>query len=125
MSKGEVGAPAAFVLAAGLGTRLRPLTDLLPKPLIPVFHKPLLTFAFDSLLAAGVGTLALNTHHLPEVFTSLFGSDPTYVDRHLKFFHEPLLLDTGGGMRNAKSALEQSTFFLFNGDILADLALKD
>ena len=45
-------APAAFVLAAGLGTRLAPLTHILPKPLVPVFHKPLLTFAFDSLIEA-------------------------------------------------------------------------
>ncbi len=117
--------PAAFVLAAGLGTRLRPLTDILPKPLVPLFHKPLLTFALDSLIAAGVGTLALNTHHLPETFTEVFGSTPFYRDRPLETFHEPLLLDTGGGIRNARSALGESTFFLYNGDILADLPLAD
>ena len=118
-----MSAPAAFVLAAGLGTRLAPLTDILPKPLVPVFHKPLLTFAVDSLLAAGVGTLALNTHHLPETFSGAFGDKPAYRDRSLRIFHEPLLLDTGGGIRNARSALGDSTFFLYNGDILADLPL--
>ena len=116
-------APAAFVLAAGLGTRLAPLTDILPKPLVPVFHKPLLTFALDSLIKAGVGSLALNTHHLPETFTPVFGSDPSYRDRPLRFFHEPLLLDTGGGIRNARPALGEETFLLYNGDILADLPL--
>lgn len=118
-------APSAFVLAAGLGTRLAPLTDLLPKPLVPVFHKPLLTFALDSLIAAGVGSLALNTHHLPEAFPRFFGTDPVYRDHPLHLFHEPLLLDTGGGIRNARPALGESAFFLYNGDILADLPLGE
>lgn len=117
--------PAAFVLAAGLGTRLAPLTDLLPKPLVPVFHKPLLTFALDSLIAAGVESLALNTHHLAEAFPRFFGEEPLYRDRPLHLFHEPLLLDTGGGIRNARPALGESTFFLYNGDILADLPLGE
>ena len=120
-----MAAPAAFVLAAGLGTRLRPLTDTIPKPLVPLFHKPLLTFALDSLIAAGVGTLALNTHHLPGAFTQVFGTLPIYREHPLQIFHEPLLLDTGGGIRNARSALGESTFFLYNGDILADLPLVE
>jgi NDP-sugar pyrophosphorylase family protein len=119
------GPPAAFILAAGLGTRLAPITDFLPKPLVPMFHKPLLTFALDSLMAAGVGTLALNTHHLPHCFTEVLGAEPSYRERPLHLFHEPLLLDTGGGIRNARSALEEKTFFLYNGDILADLPLAD
>ena len=65
-------APAAFILAAGLGTRLAPLTDLLPKPLVPVFQKPLLTFALDSVIAAGFGEIAFNTHHLPGAFAEAF-----------------------------------------------------
>jgi len=117
--------PAAFVLAAGLGKRLRPLTDKLPKPLVPIFHKPLVTFALDSLIAAGAGTLALNTHYHPESFAETFGTNPTYRGRSLQIFHEPLLLDTGGGMRNARVALGEKTFFLYNGDILADLPLID
>jgi NDP-sugar pyrophosphorylase family protein len=120
-----MNAPAAFVLAAGLGTRLRPLTDLLPKPLIPVFHKPLITFALDSLMAAGAGTLVLNTHHLPETFAEVFGVKPSYREREVQLFHEPELLDTGGGMRNARSSLGEATFFLYNGDILADLPLAE
>ena len=119
------GAPAAFVLSAGLGTRLAPLTDLLPKPLIPVFHKPLVTFALDALIAAGVGDIALNTHHLPETFPGVFGEAPAYRGRPLRFFHEPLLLDTGGGIRNARPALGNEAFLLHNGDILADLPLAD
>jgi NDP-sugar pyrophosphorylase family protein len=117
--------PAAFILAAGLGTRLAPLTELLPKPLIPVFHKPLLTFALDSLIASGFGPLSLNTHYLPEAFEETFGKEPSYRSRSLRLFHEPLLLDTGGGIRNARSALGEGTFLVYNGDILGDLPLKE
>ena len=115
----------AFILAAGLGTRLRPLTDVLPKPLVPLLHRPLVTYAMDALVAAGVGTIALNTHHLPGAFSETFGTDPSYRDHPLRLFHEPLLLDTGGGIRNARAALDRSTFFLYNGDILAELPLAD
>jgi NDP-sugar pyrophosphorylase family protein len=61
----------AFVLGAGLGTRLRPLTDSRPKPLVPVFNKPLITFAFDHLLHAGVQKFVVNTHHRPEAYERL------------------------------------------------------
>lgn len=120
-----MSSPAAFILAAGLGTRLAPLTDLLPKPLVPVFHKPLLTFAFDSVIAAGFGEIAFNTHHLPGAFTAEFGFEPVYRGRKLRAFHEPLLLDTGGGIRNARPALGKETFLVYNGDILAELPLGD
>jgi len=116
-------APAAFVLSAGLGTRLAPLTDVLPKPLVPVFHKPLLTFALDALMASGFGNLALNTHPLPGAFADVFGADPHYRGRALRVFHEPRLLDTGGGMRNAREAFGGKSFLVYNGDILADLPL--
>ena len=62
----------AFVLAAGLGTRLRPLTDDLPKPLIPIFQKPLITFALDQLISAGVNKFVINTHRYPELFRDFF-----------------------------------------------------
>lgn len=120
-----MSSPSAFILAAGLGTRLAPLTDMLPKPLVPVFHKPLLTFALDSLLAAGFGSLALNTHHLPDAFPDAFGEDPSYRGHSLRLFHEPRLLDTGGGIRNARPALGEGTFLVYNGDILGDLPLAD
>ena len=62
----------AFVLGAGLGTRLRPLTEDLPKPLIPIFQKPLITFALDHLIAAGVESFVINTHHRAPAFQELF-----------------------------------------------------
>jgi len=115
----------AFVLAAGLGTRLRPLTDQLPKPLIPVGRKPLITFAFDHLIAeAGVEEFIVNTHHRAEGFQTAF-PDTRYRGRPLHFRHEPVLLDTGGGIRNIADLLgtQPETLLVYNGDILTDLPI--
>jgi len=117
--------PAAFVLSAGLGTRLAPLTGILPKPLVPVFGKPLVTFALDNLITVGISSIALNTHHLPDAFSRVFGARPLYREHHLQLFHEPLLLDTGGGICNARGAMGDAPFFLYNGDILADPPLVE
>ncbi len=117
----------AFVLGAGLGTRLRPLTDQLPKPLIPLFGKPLVTFAFDHLLSAGADRFVVNTHHLPGRYAEVFGvanSTGTYRARRIDFRHESLLLDTGGGIKNAEDLLcGAENFVCYNGDILTDLPL--
>ena len=116
----------AFVLGAGLGTRLRPLTDSRPKPLVPVFNKPLITFAFDHLLHAGVGKLVVNTHHRPEAYGSLLGAShgrADYRGREVFFRHEPVLLETGGGIKNAADLLGDEPFLVYNGDVLADFPL--
>src|ERR1700716_2455454 len=89
----------AFVLGAGLGTRLRPLTDDLPKPLVPIFHKPLITFALDHLIDIGIRKIFINTHRLPEVFVKAF-PESSYFGTPLTFIHEPVLLETGGGVKN-------------------------
>ncbi len=113
----------AFVLGAGLGTRLRPLTDRLPKPLVPIFGKPLIVWAFDSLLAAGAREFIVNTHHLPDTYNAEF---PVGIHRGapLTFRHEPVLLETGGGIRNICDLIRHYPFAVYNGDILADLPLR-
>ena len=116
----------AFVLAAGLGTRLRPLTDQLPKPLIPIGHKPLITFAFDHLMAdAGVTEFIVNTHHLAETYATAFPNG-SYRGCPVQFRYEPALLDTGGGIKNIADLLGPSpeTFIVYNGDILTDLPIQ-
>ena len=116
----------AFVLAAGLGTRLRPLTDQLPKPLIPVGYKPLITFAFDHLIAdAGVEEFIVNTHHLADQYPLAF-PEGSYRGRPLCFRHEPTLLDTGGGIKNIADLLgpPPETLLVYNGDILTDLPIR-
>lgn len=112
----------AFVLGAGLGTRLRPLTDQLPKPLIPVLRRPLITYAFDQLLASGVNELIVNTHHLPEKYLETF-PDLTYQEASITFRHEPVLLETAGGIANIADFVGNEPFLVFNGDILTDLPL--
>ena len=134
----------AFVLGAGLGTRLRPLTDDLPKPLVPIFQKPLITFALDHLIELDVTKFFVNTHHQPERFAEIFGRDgspsrppgvfgapggralPTrgnYRDFDIHFFHEPELLETAGGIANIADSLGEGPLLVYNADILTDLPL--
>ena len=108
----------AFVLGAGLGTRLRPLTDFLPKPLVPLFHKPLAEWAVEACEAAGCGRFAINTHHLPEMWKG-FGAG-----RDVTFFHEPVLLDTGGGLKNIEGWVDDGSLLVHNGDIFSSMDLK-
>jgi mannose-1-phosphate guanylyltransferase len=110
----------AFVLGAGLGTRLRPLTDDLPKPLIPIFQKPLITFALDHLCGLGVESFVINTHHRAAQFDSL---GETYAGRPLCLVHEPVLLGTGGGLKNVEGLLREEPFIVYSGDILTDFDL--
>ena len=80
----------ALVLGAGLGTRLRPLTDVLPKPLLPIFGKHLVTFAIDHLRQVGIEKIWVNTHHLHQIFEVL-ASDQRYKD--VEFVFEPEILE--------------------------------
>jgi len=112
----------AFVLAAGLGKRLRPLTDDLPKPLIPIFQKPLITFVLDHLINAGVNRFVINTHRRPESFRSFFDRGD-YAGAPVTLVHEPELLETGGGIKNAEGCLGSDPFVTYSGDILTDVNL--
>jgi mannose-1-phosphate guanylyltransferase len=113
------GITQAFVLGAGLGTRLRPLTEDLPKPLVPIFHKPLITFALDHLIDTGVRRFIVNTHKLPNEFDALAG----YRECEIKFVNEPVLLETGGGIKNVERDLGDAPFVTYSGDILTDVDL--
>ena len=113
----------AFVLGAGLGTRLKRLTQARPKPLVPVAGRPLITHAFDHLLGAGVERLVINTHHCAEVYGTVFPGS-VYRGAGLTFRHEPGLLETGGGIKNVEDLLSGEPFVVYNGDILATLPLE-
>jgi mannose-1-phosphate guanylyltransferase len=113
----------AFVLGAGLGERLRPLTDQLPKPLIPVFHRPLITYAFDHLMAAGIREFVVNTHHLPAEYARAF-PEGSYRGAPISFRDEsPVRLETAGGIANVRDLLGNEPFIVYNGDILTNLPL--
>ena len=113
----------AFVLGAGLGTRLRPLTDELPKPLVPIFQKPLITFALDHLIDIGIDKFFINTHRLPEIFTSAFPEN-RYSGIDLTLVNEPVLLETGGGIKNIEAQLGSEPFITYSGDVLTDVPLR-
>ena len=113
----------AFVLGAGLGTRLRPLTETTPKPLIPIFNKPLITFALDHLISVGVKSFVINTHRLAEQFGQHFGGGK-YYGHDVTLVHEPDLLETGGGIKNAERFLKHEPFITYSGDILSDVNLQ-
>ncbi len=113
----------AFVLGAGLGKRLRPLTDDLPKPLVPIFQKPLITFALDHLIDIGVKSSIINTHKLPDVFQRFF-SQNDYEGHAIKLVNEPVLLETGGGIKNVEAALGAKPFITYSSDILTDIDLQ-
>jgi mannose-1-phosphate guanylyltransferase len=113
----------AFILGAGLGTRLRPLTENLPKPLVPIGNKPLVTFAMEHLEAVGVREIMINTHHAAQRWSEFF-PEKKYRNLHLSFRHEPILLDTGGGLKNVEDFFpKKSTFIIYNGDILSTLPI--
>lgn len=112
----------AFVLGAGMGLRLRPLTEQKPKPLVPVFQKPLITFALDHLRALGIESFCINTHRLAAQFEDFF-AERTYDGVPVRLLHEPELLETGGGIKNAEEALRPEPFLVYSGDILTDIEL--
>jgi len=108
----------AMLVTAGFGTRLSPLTDLMPKPAVPVANRPLAWFALDHLYRSGVRDLVLNTHHL----AAALESEVTRFappDLRLRFVYEPEILGTGGGVRNAWSRpVAGETFLVMNGKVI-------
>lgn len=105
-----------MILAAGYGTRLRPVTYTLPKPMVPLCNLPLIAWAVESYLKAGVQDLVVNLHHLPEPIERYL-RDRYDGEARFYFSYEEQILGTGGGVRRVRSALEKDeAFFLVNGD---------
>jgi len=103
-----------MVLAAGLGTRLRPLTFELPKPMVPMLDRPVLAHIVDLLHHHGVDRIVANLHYFPDSIRGYFGDELTYVE-------EAELLGTAGGVRNAREFFGDSPFLVISGDALTDL----
>jgi len=104
-----------MILCAGLGTRLRPLTLELPKPLVPVGDRSILAHIAGELARAGLHSVVLNTHHLPDAFASI--REQLGIEAQVIF--EPEILGTAGGVANAREQLGPAPVLLWNGDILA------
>lgn len=112
-----MGAPikTAMVLAAGFGTRLRPLTDNTPKPLINVGGKPLILRTLEMLAEAGIEHVVINTHYLGTM-VEMAVKAATPVGMTVRFSHEPELLETGGGIKKALPLLGDAPFLVVNSD---------
>ena len=114
----------AMVLAAGRGTRLLPLTDTTPKPLIAVAGRPFLEHILDFLRAGGVEDVVLNLHHLGQRIADHLG-DGARFGLHVRYSWEDPILDTGGGLKRAEPLLAGEPFVVVNGDSLLDLRLAE
>jgi mannose-1-phosphate guanylyltransferase len=106
----------AMLLCAGLGTRLRPLTDELPKPLVPIGDRALVAHVIEALSRQGVDGFVLNAHHLPEILSSFAKS----LDIEAQVVLEAEILGTAGGIRGALPLLGPPPVLVHNGDILCD-----
>src|SRR5512137_1813828 len=114
----------AFILGAGLGTRLRPLTERCPKPLLEVGGRPIITYAMDHLLSVGVNRFIVNTHHCSQIYSEAF-PDKRWCDVPIVFRHEPVLLETAGGLKNIEDLLDEDEAILcYNGDVMTNLPLQ-
>ena len=122
-SRKSAGVHQAFILGAGLGTRLRPLTDHLPKPLVPLFHRPLAWWTIQSCRRLGIGRFAINTHHLPEKWDD-FLRMPEVRGLDISLFHEPVLMETGGGLKNIEPWAGGKPLLVHNGDIFTTMPLE-
>lgn len=113
-----------FILGAGLGTRLQPLTNLLPKPLLPLFDRPLIEHILEYYYDAGVRQFIINTHYMPEAWDQHF-PNRQWRSCPIILQHEPILLDSGGGLKNIQILIDpNSPLLVHNGDIITDLSLE-
>ena len=105
-----------MVLAAGLGTRLRPLTYEIPKPMVPVLDRPVMAHVLDLLARHGIDEVIANLHYFPETITDYFGDRVTYS-------FEEELLGTAGGLRRCEDFFGGETMLIVSGDSLTDIDL--
>jgi NDP-sugar pyrophosphorylase family protein len=116
--------PSALVLAAGLGTRLWPLTCVRAKAATPVAGRPLIARVLDRLSAQGCTDVVVNLHHLPATITGLVGDGADWGLR-LRYSWEARILGSGGGPRHALPLLDSDPFLILNADTLTDAPLAD
>ena len=109
----------AMILAAGLGKRMRPLTDHCPKPLLPVAGKPLIVHHLERLREAGFDEVVINVSYRAEQIMQALGDGTTYGLR-IYWSQESVPLETGGGIRQALPLLGEAPFLLVNGDVWCD-----
>ncbi len=110
------------IMSGGMGTRLRPLTCHLPKPMVPIFNKPVMEYGIDLLKRYGVNDIAVTLFYLPNMIMDYFG-DGSEFDANIKYYIEDRPLGTGGSVKNAHDFLD-STMIIISGDAFTDIDLK-
>jgi NDP-sugar pyrophosphorylase family protein len=113
-----------MVLAAGFGTRLRPLTLTTPKPLLPVADKPFLDHLLALLHAGGIREVVINLHHLGHLIEQHVGDGARFGLR-VRYSREETILDTAGGIKHAEALLAGEPFVVVNGDSVLEVSLAD
>lgn len=114
----------AMIFAAGLGTRLKPLTDRMPKALVPLAGKPLLQWQIERLRDAGITDIVVNVHHFPDMIIDAVRANNGW-GCHVQISDErDCLLETGGGLRKAKDLLNGEPILVCNVDILSNIDLR-
>ena len=113
----------AMILAAGFGTRLRPLTDATPKPLLPVAGTPMIVWNLLLLKRHGILDVVINLHHLGAMIEQALGNGARFGMR-ITYSHEPVILGTGGGIKQAERSFGGEPVLVLNGDTLFELDLR-
>jgi mannose-1-phosphate guanylyltransferase len=113
----------ALVLAAGMGERLRPLTDVTPKPMLELGGHPLIHYPLAMLRRAGITDVAINLHHLGSLIQNGLG-DGSQLGVNITYAPEPVLLGTGGPLNGLRNFLGDDTFVIANSDTILDLDLS-
>jgi NDP-sugar pyrophosphorylase family protein len=114
----------ALVLAAGVGSRLKPYTDTIPKPMVPIGGRPILSYNLAILAAAGFDDVVINLHAFPEVVREYVG-DGSHWGIHVTYSEEPQLLGTAGALVPVIDLFRQGTFAIVFGDNLTELNLAE
>jgi len=115
----------AIVLAAGRGERMRPITDNIPKPLVPVAGKPLIAYHLESLARAGVRDVVINLSYRGSQISDALGDGSQFGVRITYSDEGPVALETGGGIFNALPLLGPEPFLVVNGDIWTDFDFSE
>jgi len=114
----------AMVLAAGLGTRLRPLTDLISKPMAPIVNRPVMEHIIRLLVEHNFTDIVCNLHWYPDEIRNYFG-DGSKWGISIVYSYEKKLLGTAGGVKNVEDFFKDNTFLVISGDALTDINLTD
>ncbi len=113
-----------MIFAAGIGSRLKPWTDIHPKALVEINGRPAISYVIDKFISVGISTIIINVHHFAEQIIEYVNA--VYSGSDIYFSDESdMLLDTGGGLCKALPLIGDDDVFIHNADILSDLPLED